>query len=68
MISNAKLNAETLMMVKEQFIERYGLIRYTIGEGCSGGAIQQDSIGDQSPGLVDGFLPLCSYPDMWSLL
>jgi Tannase-like family of unknown function (DUF6351) len=68
MISNAKLNAETLMMVKEHFIETYGLIRYTISEGCSGGAIQQDSVGDQYPGLIDGFLPLCSYPDMWSLV
>jgi hypothetical protein len=68
MISNAKLNAETLMMVKEHFIKTYGLIRYTISEGCSGGAIQQYSVGDQYPGLIDGFLPLCSYPDMWSLV
>ncbi len=67
-IANAKLNAETLMMVKERFIEEYGPIRYTIGSGCSGGAIQQHSIGDQYPGLVDGFLPQCSYPDMWSLV
>jgi hypothetical protein len=68
MIANAKLNAETLMMVKEHFIKAYGLIRYTISEGCSGGAIQQYSVGDQYPGLIDGFLPLCSYPDMWSLV
>jgi uncharacterized tannase-like protein DUF6351 len=68
MIANAKLNAETLMMVKEHFIKTYGLIRYTISEGCSGGGIQQHSVGDQYPGLIDGFLPLCSYPDMWSLV
>jgi len=67
-VTNAKLNAETLMMVKEHFIEAYGVIRYTIGEGCSGGSIQQHSIGDQYPGLIDGLLPLCSYPDMWSLV
>lgn len=67
-VTNAKLNAETLMMVKEHFIEAYGLIRYTIGEGCSGGSIQQHSITDQYPGLIDGLLPLCSYPDMWSLV
>jgi hypothetical protein len=67
-VTNAKLNAETLMMVKEHFIETYGLIRYTIGEGCSGGSIQQHSITDQYPGLIDGLLPLCSYPDMWSLV
>lgn len=66
-ISNTKLNAETLMMVKERLAESYGVIRYTIGTGCSGGAIQQHSIGDQYPGLLDGLLPVCSYPDIWSL-
>jgi hypothetical protein len=65
--ANIKLNAEALMMIKEHFAETYGPIRYTIGSGCSGGAIQQHSIGDQYPGLVDGFLPVCSYPDLWSL-
>ena len=55
------------MMVKEHLIEAYGLVRYVMGSGCSGGAIQQHSIGDQYPGLVDGFLPVCSYPDTWSL-
>ena len=66
-IANTKLNAETFMMVKEHLAEAYGPIRYTISQGCSGGAIQQHSIGDQYPGLVDGFLPQCSYPDIWSL-
>ncbi len=65
--ANAKLNAEALMMVKEHLAEAYGPIRYTIGSGCSGGAIQQHSIGDQYPGLLDGLLPVCSYPDTWSL-
>ena len=65
--ANAKLNAEALMMVKERLAEAYGPIRYTIGTGCSGGAIQQHSIGDQYPGLIDGLLPVCSYPDTWSL-
>jgi hypothetical protein len=65
--ANAKLNAEALMMVKERLAEAYGPIRYTIGTGCSGGAIQQHSIADQYPGLIDGLLPVCSYPDTWSL-
>jgi len=65
--ANTKMNAEALMMVKERLAETYGPIRYTIGTGCSGGAIQQHSIGDQYPGLIDGFLPVCSYPDTWSL-
>ena len=51
-IANTKLNAETLMMVKERLAEAYGPIRYTIGQGCSGGAIQQHSIADQYPGCV----------------
>jgi hypothetical protein len=66
-IANTKLNAETLMMVKERLAEAYGPIRYTIGQGCSGGAIQQHSIADQYPGLLDGLLPQCTYPDTWSL-
>ena len=45
-IANTKLNAETLMMVKERLAEAYGRICYTIGQGCSGGAIQQHSIAD----------------------
>jgi Tannase-like family of unknown function (DUF6351) len=65
--ANTKLNAEALMMVKEHLAETYGPIRYTMGSGCSGGAIQQHSIGDQYPGLLDGLLPVCSYPDTWSL-
>jgi len=65
--ANTKLNAEALMMVKERLAEAYGPIRYTIGTGCSGGAIQQHSIADQYPGLIDGLLPVCSYPDTWSL-
>jgi hypothetical protein len=65
--ANAKLNAEAMMMVKERLAEAYGPIRYTMGTGCSGGAIQQHSIADQYPGLIDGLLPVCSYPDTWSL-
>jgi hypothetical protein len=29
------LAAETVLMVKELITERYGEIRYTIGDGCS---------------------------------
>ena len=38
---NDVLSAETAMMVKEHFIETHGLPDLTIGEGGSGGAIQQ---------------------------
>ncbi len=61
--SNRPLNAETLMMVKEHIIDNYGEIRYTIGNGCSGGSINQNTAQSIYPGLVDGILPTCTYLD-----
>ncbi|MCQ4329834.1 DUF6351 family protein [Stutzerimonas stutzeri] len=58
------LAAETMMMVKERFIETYGRPRYTIGWGCSGGSYQQHQIGDNYPGLLDGIIPSCSFPEV----
>jgi hypothetical protein len=62
--ANDVLNAETMMMVKERFIEQYGAPRYTIGWGCSGGSFQVHQIGDNYPGLLDGIVPGCSFPDV----
>ncbi len=62
---NDVVSAETLMMVKERFIESYGVPRYTMGFGCSGGAIQQYMIGSNYPGLLDGLVPQCSFPDVY---
>ncbi len=64
--SNDNVSAEALMMLKEQIAEQYGEIRYTIGEGCSGGGVQQHLIATQYPGLLDGIIPTCSYPDLWT--
>jgi hypothetical protein len=61
--SNDVLGAETLMMVKELITERYGEIRYTIGDGCSGGSIKQLAIASAYPGLIDGIQPQCTYAD-----
>jgi hypothetical protein len=61
---NDLLAAETMMMVKERFIETYGPPRYTIGWGCSGGSYQVHQIGDNYPGLLDGIVPQCSFPDV----
>jgi hypothetical protein len=61
--ANHILAAESLMMVKEHIIEQYGPIRYTIGNGCSGGSIQQQTIAGSFPGLIDGIQPNCSYMD-----
>jgi hypothetical protein len=49
--------AETTMMLKEHIIETYGEIRYTIGDGNSGGALLQHLIADSYPGLLDGLRP-----------
>ena len=61
---NDLLAAETMMMVKERFIETYGKMRYTIGWGCSGGSYQVHQIGDNYPGLLDGIVPQCSFPEV----
>jgi hypothetical protein len=64
--ANENVSAEAVTMVKEHLVETYGQIRYTIGAGCSGGSIQQYSIAEEYPGLLDGILPNCSYPDLWT--
>ena len=64
---NDALSAETLMMLKEHFIEQYGLPVWTLGNGASGGAIQQLLIAQNYPGLLDGLLPSMSFPDSFSV-
>ena len=61
---NDLLAAETMMMVKERFVEGYGAPHYTIGWGCSGGSYQNHQIADNYPGLLDGIIPGCSFPDV----
>jgi Tannase-like family of unknown function (DUF6351) len=61
--SNRVLNAETVMMMKEHIVDTYGEIIYTVGNGCSGGSIQQNTAASIFPGLLDGIQPSCDYPD-----
>src|SRR5437667_1819293 len=61
--SNRVLVAETLMMMKEHVVDTYGEIKYTVGNGCSGGSIQQNTAASIFPGLLDGIQPSCDYPD-----
>jgi Tannase-like family of unknown function (DUF6351) len=61
--SNRVLNAETLMMMKEHVADAYGEVTYTLGNGCSGGSIQQNTAASIYPGLLDGIQPSCDYPD-----
>jgi hypothetical protein len=62
------ISAETMMMVKEHFIERFGPPAHTIGTGGSGGAMQQHLIAQNYPGLLDGLLPSDSYPDVVTMV
>ncbi|MEX1256960.1 MAG: DUF6351 family protein [Gemmatimonadota bacterium] len=60
---NDPLSAETTMMVKERFAETFGPPLYTIGNGGSGGAMQQLLIAGAYPGILDGILPTLTFPD-----
>jgi hypothetical protein len=56
------------MMIKEHFIEQYGLPRFTIGSGGSGGSMQQHFIAQNYPGLLDAITPGVSFSDLVSIL
>ena len=58
--------AESLVMAKERIVEQHGEIRYTIGTGCSGGSLTQQQVANAYPGIYQGILPACSFPDAWS--
>jgi hypothetical protein len=51
------------MMMKEHIVDTYGEIAYTLGNGCSGGSIQQNTAASIFPGLLDGIQPSCDFPD-----
>lgn len=65
--SDDVVSAETVMMVKERFTEHYGIPKFTIGNGGSGGAMQQHLIAHGYPGLLDAINPDRSYPDGLSI-
>jgi hypothetical protein len=60
------LQAESLVMAKQHIVTTYGTLRYTIGTGCSGGSLAQQWIANAYPGVYQGILPTCSFPDAWS--
>lgn len=61
--SNRVLMAETVLMMKEHIGDTYGRIRYTVGTGCSGGSINSNMNLSIFPGLLDGVITSCTYPD-----
>ncbi|MGW6199068.1 DUF6351 family protein [Kribbella sp. NPDC055110] len=56
--------AESAMMTKELFVEHYGRPDFTIGFGCSGGSYQAHQITDNYPGIFDGIIVGCSFPEV----
>jgi hypothetical protein len=61
---NDLLSSETILMVKERFIESFGVPLFTIGTGGSGGAYQSNQTGDNYPGTFDGIVTTSSFPDV----
>lgn len=63
---NDVLAAETVMMIREHIAKTYGVPRWLVGMGGSGGAIQQMLIAQNYPGLLDGVMPDAAFPDVFS--
>ncbi|HVW81154.1 MAG TPA: DUF6351 family protein [Mycobacteriales bacterium] len=60
---NVAIQAESLVMAKQYIATHFGLIRYTIGTGCSGGSLAVQWVANAYPGVYQGILPTCSFPD-----
>lgn len=55
--------AETVMMMKERVIDRYGPVKFTMATGCSGGSISANATNSLNPGLFDGAIVSCTLLD-----
>ncbi len=63
---NDLLASETHIMLKELFIETYGVPTYTLATGASGGSYQSHQTADNYPGVFDGIIVGLSFPDVTS--
>ena len=63
---NIATQAESLIIAKEHLIDHYGTLRFTIGQGCSGGSLTMDEVANAYPGVYQGLLPSCTFQDAWS--
>ncbi|GAB3760142.1 DUF6351 family protein [Ramlibacter monticola] len=61
--SNRVMMSETVMMMKEHIVDTYGRVKYTLGTGCSGGSINSNMNASIMPGLLDGVITTCTFPD-----
>lgn len=64
---NAVLASEAAMMSKEAVIETFGVPVFTVSAGCSGGSYGSAQPADRIPGLFDGVLIACTFPDPLSI-
>ncbi len=64
---NAFLAGEVTSMGKEHFIETLGVPYYTVSRGCSGGSYTSEQVADAFPGLFDGILIDCTFPDPFAI-
>jgi EmrB/QacA subfamily drug resistance transporter len=60
---NLALQAESLVIAKEHIIDEYGPISYTIGNGCSGGSLSMYQVANAYPGIYQGIISSCTFPD-----
>ena len=60
---NDVVSAEAAMMTKELVTERYGALRYTIGNGGSAATMQQHLLAENYPGLLDGLTTSQAFED-----
>ena len=60
---NAVLESEAAMMSKEHVIKTLGVPDFTVSAGCSGGSYGSSQLVDRIPGLFDGVLIACTFPD-----
>ncbi len=63
---NIATQAESLIIAKEHLIDHYGTLKFTIGQGCSGGSLTMDQVANAYPGVYQGLLPSCTFQDAWS--
>ena len=63
---NDVVSAEAAMMTKELVIERYGPLKYTMGNGGSAASMQQHLLAENYPGLLDGLTTSQVFEDHWT--
>lgn len=64
---NPVLSTEATLMNKEHVVETFGVPDFTLSLGCSGGSYDSLQPADAAPGLYDGILIGCVFPDALSL-